>query len=128
MSVADAKNGKPWVLVVDDDRDVRETMTELLEDSGRRVACVENGKAALEFLQQHVGQVAVVLLDLMMPMMNGWEFRRAQLADPSVSKVPVVVITASNEDLAELGDVVILKKPIRFDDIVEKVQQYAPAW
>src|SRR3954470_23175677 len=91
-----AVNEKPddTVLVVDDDQDIREALCDLLADAGYRAASVANGKEALIYLKS--GELpCVILLDLMMPVMDGWEFRRQQQGDPRLSKIPVVVITAA---------------------------------
>ena len=86
--------GSSTILIVDDDCDVRRALTELLEDEGYAVAGAANGRAALDMIRGGV-RPALILLDLMMPGMNGWDFRNAQLRDPELSAVPVVIVTAS---------------------------------
>lgn len=81
------------VLIVDDDAAMREALCDTLELQGHQTNMVANGREALE----HLGRFAppcLILLDLMMPLMNGWEFREAQLKDPQISGIPVVVISA----------------------------------
>ena len=104
------------ILIVDDDTDVRRALTELLEDEGYAVAGAANGLAALNMMRGGV-RPSLILLDLMMPGMNGWDFRNAQLRDPELSDVPVVVVSASgfNQEAirTELGSIELVPKPIQ---------------
>jgi two-component system, chemotaxis family, chemotaxis protein CheY len=78
------------VLIVEDDSEFRELMGQLLTLEGFQSATVANGKEALEYLSR--GDMPdVILLDLIMPVMDGWEFRRRQQADPTLSRIPVIV-------------------------------------
>ncbi len=108
------------ILIVDDDDDIRQTLRDVLEDEGYAVVEAKNGQEALDQLRQ-AQKVCVVLLDLMMPVMDGWEFRQEQLSDPAISNVPVVVITASGRANGSLGGVDILRKPLRVETILEAV-------
>src|SRR4051794_32442195 len=86
------------VLLVEDDADLRETTAMLLECEGYQVCAVENGREALNQLLD--GPLpSVILLDMLMPVMNGWEFRAHQQRDPRLAAVPVVVVTASRDHL-----------------------------
>src|SRR5882672_11652695 len=87
------------VLVIDDDPDIRWTMAEVLEDWGYLVATAAHGKDALEQLQAGV-RPCLILLDLTMPVMNGYEFRAAQRANPEYAAIPTVVLSAAG-NLAE---------------------------
>ncbi|MFO0592796.1 MAG: response regulator [Polyangiaceae bacterium] len=81
------------VLVIDDDADIRESLQALLEAYGFSAAAADGGPAALAMLRE--GPIpSVILLDLMMPEMDGAEFRRHQLADPAIAGIPVIVISA----------------------------------
>lgn len=82
------------VLVVDDDHAIREMLMEALEDAGYHVMSAENGHQALTQLRQVSTLPDVILLDLMMPMMTGWEFRKAQQADAQLAAIPVIVLSA----------------------------------
>ena len=84
------------VVVVEDDVDIRELVVELLADSGFETVGFADGRAALEDLRRPGALPAVVLLDLEMPGMTGWEFRREQLRDPLLAHVPVVVASGAD--------------------------------
>lgn len=107
-------DGERCVLVVEDDADVREALSWILEDAGYRVLLAENGRVALEVLRGAV-RPRVILLDLMMPVMDGWQFRAAQRADPAIADIPVICITAhpdAEATSAELAARVWLRKPL----------------
>lgn len=83
------------ILIVDDDNDVRSALSELLEEEGFSVQGAPNGREALARLRAGGVHPAVILLDLMMPGMDGWDFRSEQMRDPNLAAVPVVVVSAS---------------------------------
>ncbi|HEX7622759.1 MAG TPA: response regulator [Anaeromyxobacteraceae bacterium] len=85
------------VMVVEDDRDLRENMSELLEDEGYKPLCAENGLEALYFLRAQQVLPDVILLDLMMPVMSGWQFREQQLQDARLSSIPVIIVSAMDD-------------------------------
>lgn len=84
------------VLIVEDDRDIRETIAELIAEFGYRALTAEHGQQALEVLRTTAEPPCVILLDLSMPIMDGYKFRTAQLADPAIASVPVIIMTADN--------------------------------
>ena len=112
------------VLIVEDDADLREMMAQLLTLEGFQAATVSNGREALEYLEdRHTPEV--ILLDLMMPVMDGWEFRRRQREDPDLWKVPVIVLSALDQGRAGgLEPVAFLKKPLDFDRLLQLVRSY----
>ena len=112
------------VLIVEDDEDVRDMLTQLLLFEGCRTIAVANGREALEYL--HDGELpTVILLDLMMPVMDGWEFRRRQQADPTLANLPVIVLSAADQTRASAADAaVFLKKPVDFDRLIHLVRDY----
>lgn len=112
------------ILIVEDDADLREMMAQLLTLEGYRAETVANGRDALEYL--HRGDPPdLILLDLMMPIMDGWEFRRRQREDPALANVPVVVLSALDQTrAADLGGTAFLKKPLDFDRLLDLVRQH----
>ncbi len=114
------------LLLVEDDAELRQSLCDLLQDAGFEVECAENGRVALTYLEDSVAP-CVVLLDLMMPVMNGWEFREAQSRNEKISGIPVVILTADGRaDLkAEtLGAVGYLRKPIQVDRLLGLLAQF----
>jgi CheY-like chemotaxis protein len=117
-----------YVLVVDDDEDLRRTVTMVLADEGYHVVEAANGEEALSRL--HDGPLPdLILLDLMMPVMNGEQFRKAQRADPSLAGVPVVLMTAAGaravEPLLALGPSRVLHKPVGLEPLLATVNEIA---
>ncbi len=116
---------KVLVLVVDDDVDLRETIGDLLEDQGYVVQRASDGSEALELLRGASPPPSVILLDLMMPKMNGWEFRAAQLADALLASVPVIVMTASrNMEEHPIDASTVLLKPVRLPNLLEAIETH----
>ena len=114
----------PLVLVVEDDREQREAVCEMLELEGFGPVQAANGREALDYLQGSRAP-CLVLLDLEMPVMNGWEFRANQLADERLSRIPVVVVTANDEGLERCfpGLDGFLGKPLRFGKLVKVLER-----
>ena len=111
------------VLVVDDDAGFRELMRRVLEREGYTVTEAGNGRAGLAQLREHLA--GVILLDLMMPVMDGWEFRRVQQADPLLASVPTIVLSALDQTRAvDLKPAAFLKKPLDFDRLLQLVRDY----
>jgi CheY-like chemotaxis protein len=112
------------VLIVEDDVELRDMMAQLLTLEGFVATTVANGREALEYLRRG-DRPDIILLDLMMPVMDGWEFRRKQQSDPALATVPVVVLSAlDHRRAAEVDAVAFLKKPLDFDRLLELVRQY----
>lgn len=117
------------VLVVDDDPYIREALAEVLEDEGYPVATAADGEEALERLAGAPAP-ALILLDLRMPGMSGWELRRRLLADPSLAGIPVVLLSADSrleEAQAVLGAAGSLRKPPSLEDLLAAVGRFALA-
>lgn len=115
------------VLVVDDDTDIRETIEEVLADNDFPAIGAENGAVALERLRSDVEPPCVILLDMMMPVMDGGTFRLAQQNDPTLSDIPVVVLTAhaSGERSArELHVAGFLRKPVDLQTLLDVIRRY----
>jgi CheY-like chemotaxis protein len=112
------------VLIVEDDADLRDMMAQLLSLEGFNAASVSNGREALEYLHNGA-RPDVILLDLMMPVMDGWEFRRRQQADPAMADVPVIVLSALDQSrAADVNASAFLKKPLDFDRLLTLVRTY----
>jgi CheY-like chemotaxis protein len=116
------------VMVVDDDQDLRDSICDVLSDAGHATVAFGDPLDGLEYLAAGAPRPALILLDLMMPLMNGVEFRRHQLTDPALAQIPVVLLTAdANPDArcSELGARGCLKKPLRVVALLETAQRYA---
>lgn len=114
------------VLVVDDDQDIREIVSEVLSLRGYDVAVATDGRQALQWLAGG-GRACIILLDLMMPDMNGWEFREAQLRDPELADIPVVVLSGVGNPPAyaeALAADQILPKPVDLTGLTEAVARF----
>jgi two-component system, OmpR family, response regulator CpxR len=115
------------VLVVDDDKEIRETLIEVLEDAGYKAVGAADGNEALAQLRDPDDRWCVVLLDLMMPNMDGRTFRAHQLQDPVLSPIPVVIVSAMTdveEAAEELGVAAHVTKPIPLEDLVQIVDRF----
>ena len=117
----------PSVLLVDDDVDIRQALAEVLADEGFTVHAAENGRVALDWLRNNGSngsRPCVVLLDLMMPVMDGRSFLAARDADPSLSAIPVLVISAETgcRELAAWPSVRgVFPKPLALDGLLEAI-------
>ena len=125
----ETNDGTPTDLVVEDDFDLRDALVPILEYEGHRVVSAANGKEALDRLHA-MPPPSLILLDLMMPVMNGEEFRAEQLRDPVLASIPVVVLSAhpsAEERAAHLGAAGCLKKPFDIEDLLEHVRRSSNA-
>ncbi len=109
------------VLIVEDDEDVRDFMDVLLRASGYETMTAANGAIGLEMMRHR--RPCVVLLDLMMPVMDGWTFRARQLADPELAPVPVICVTAAIDprEVRSRLHIPCLAKPIDFNRLLDEV-------
>ena len=114
----------PWILIVDDDEDIRDTIRSLLQLRGYTVDTAPDGQAGLERMRAGAPP-ALVILDFMMPRMNGEEFRVAQLGDPALSAVPVVLLTGAGEAASGSGPPVErIAKPIDLQALFDTVARF----
>jgi CheY-like chemotaxis protein len=112
------------ILVVDDDQDIRDSLREVLEDEGYEVACVANGREALDYLKAAPTKPCVILLDLMMPVMDGWQFRKEQKQDPDIAAIPLVVITATGKRQVLIDAADLVMKPLDLNRLFETIERY----
>ena len=114
------------VLIVDDDSAVRAALKELFETEGYTVVLAANGRAALKRLMEGF-RPSVVLLDLMMPVMDGWDFRTEQLKDPALKDIPVFILTAAGfSDVtirAQFGSIPFVPKPPPHEELLALVRR-----
>jgi CheY-like chemotaxis protein len=109
------------VLIIEDEQDIREAMAEALADEGYEVSQAKNGMDGLR--RAHEEHPSVILLDLMMPVMDGWQFRAAQRDDPEIAGVPVVIVSAAPSK--GLQAAAYLHKPFELLDLLSVVEQQA---
>lgn len=112
---------KKVLLIIDDDESIRETLQQVLEIEGFDVLAAAEGKTGLEVLKLNKEKIGVVLLDLMMPEMNGWQFLEVQQNDPEISAIPVIVITAFPNESGSIRPSAILKKPLDPESLIERI-------
>ncbi len=105
------------ILIVEDDHLIREAIAEALGEEGFEVVEAANGREALEKL--HARHASLVLLDLMMPVMDGWQFREAQLHDPEIANIPVVVLSAVKDESVPASR--HFTKPCDLDELLDTV-------
>ncbi len=112
------------VLIIEDDDDIRTDVVDILRDEGYDVVSATNGREALGLLQS-IAPPCLILLDLMMPVMSGWDFRAAQLENPTLSSIPTVVVSAAQQhQLERLRPQGVLAKPFSVDDLLAVVDKH----
>jgi CheY-like chemotaxis protein len=122
--MVDGKNER-LVLIVDDDNDIREVLGEVLAEAGYEVVGAKDGADALRVLRESATLPCIILLDLMMPVMNGYEFRTAQKNDAQLCAIPVILLSAGVRPDADALDVAaILPKPVKIPALLEAVDRY----
>lgn len=115
------------VLVVDDDKSVCDIISGELGGQGYSTVVAGNGREALDYLKTCASRPGLILLDLMMPVMTGWEFRKAQQSDPSLADIPVAIITGMpgmEKKAAAIGAVDVLGKPSRVEALTALVSRF----
>ena len=112
------------VLVVDDDADIRELLRVALKTEGYSVAAVDNGREALNHLRSHA-DTCIILLDLMLPIMDGTHFRTAQLHDRSLAWIPMILMSGAPDPdrrARELGARRLVRKPLDLDEVKQALR------
>jgi CheY-like chemotaxis protein len=115
------------ILVVEDDTSIRELLVELLESEGYTVASAVNGLEGLKYLQSQAVP-DLILIDLMMPVMDGYSFRTEQLKNKDWSKIPTVVMSAeanAKEKMKNFNITAFLSKPVELEVILKTVASYS---
>jgi two-component system, chemotaxis family, chemotaxis protein CheY len=110
------------VLLVEDDRDIRDCMIEFLQFEGYEVLVACNGQEALDLLKEQKEMPIAILLDLMMPVMDGFKFAEERKKIPKLAEVPVILMTANSNAEAHMvttGAKALLRKPVDIDDVAK---------
>jgi CheY-like chemotaxis protein len=112
------------ILVIDDDAEIRQALIDVLEDEDYVVRAAANGKEALDLVTAG-HQPDVILLDVMMPVMDGWHFLSARLGHPSLVEVPIIIISAGSDaetEARKVGACQVLKKPLHVGDLIQHIE------
>jgi two-component system chemotaxis response regulator CheY len=111
-------------LLVEDDDDFREGLADILRSEGYSVRCAANGLEALDYLKAAEQAPNVILLDLMMPVMDGWDFRQRMLAEASLADIPVILLSAMRDlpTAASLQAAGTLHKPVELGQLLQMVE------
>jgi CheY-like chemotaxis protein len=120
--MVDRRSGSGGVLVVDDDEALRESIVELLREEGYRAAGVSNGREALDFLDRESPRL--ILLDLAMPVMDGWQFLAARENKPAAREAAVVLLSGMAFIRDAPGVAGFITKPIRTDSVLDYVRRF----
>jgi CheY-like chemotaxis protein len=118
---------KKLIMVVEDDQAIRDNLRELLETEGYDVVTAGNGAEALDLLDTPAAKPGLILLDLMMPGMDGYEFRSEQEKNPAISDIPVLVMTADGhieEKSSRVKAKSFVRKPISIDRLLELISEH----
>ena len=111
------------IMIVDDDDGIREALKAALEYEGYKVCTAENGQVALDLLNQGA-QPCLIVLDLMMPVMDGWTFAAKLAASTELSNIPIVVISALGDQAQQIQAKQIFKKPVNLKNLFEVIKQW----
>lgn len=123
MGLGQAEN---HVFLIEDDQDIRSSIIEVLEDEGIPIQWAANGAEAMEKLLAAESKPALILLDLRLPIKDGFQFRSEQMSNPRLADIPVVVISADGkleEKTEHLGISGLLKKPVDIEQLVSTVRK-----
>ncbi len=111
------------ILLVEDDLSIRELLVEIFENEGYQVSSSLNGLEGIKSLQTETPDL--IVMDIMMPVMDGYAFRKEMLADPKSSSIPLLALSAQTQSIEKLADYGItnfIKKPLELDELLEAVR------
>lgn len=113
------------ILVVEDDAIIRDLMHQVLRFEGYEVDLAENGRVALNFLEAlNHPRPCVIILDLMMPVMNGWELLEALRSKSEIAQIPVIVVTAFDEKMHQFtGATEVFRKPVNMEQLLNSIDR-----
>lgn len=114
------------VFLIEDDQDIRSSIIEVLEDEGIPIDWATNGEEAMEKLLASKSKPSLILLDLRLPIKDGFQFRSEQLSNPRLADIPVVVISADGkleEKTMAMGIKGLLRKPVDIEQLVNTVRK-----
>lgn len=114
-----------FIYVIEDDEAIRESMIELLQSEGYRVLSASNGQVAIDYLSQAITLPDLILLDLMMPIKDGFQFCEEKALDPRIAHIPMIIMSADGHieekrKRAKVRD--YLKKPVDIDEVLRVVK------
>jgi two-component system, chemotaxis family, chemotaxis protein CheY len=117
------------VLIIDDNDEIRILLKTLLTRAGFKVETAEDGQAGLDYLASCTELPDVILLDLIMPRMDGYKFREIQVQDERMGRIPVIVMTANQmqDGSKNLNGLEYLRKPIQIEDLITSIRKAGPA-
>jgi CheY-like chemotaxis protein len=116
-----------FVMVIDDDADLRDTIIDVLEDQQYSVVGASNGREALDLLHGRSNRPCVILLDLMMPVMDGKAFHAELMKEPGLNHIPVIILSAHADIDRMLVDTSVqakLRKPVAIQPLLALVDQH----
>src|SRR5215471_17553696 len=114
------------ILIVEDDLDVSRLLAEILEAEGYRTAIAANGREALDQLRKNSHYPDLILLDMMMPVMDGWKFREEQRKLPALASIPVLTVTADGDARGKAASIQAagyVSKPLQIDGLLDEVER-----
>lgn len=116
------------MLLVDDDRDSSEALSDFLSTEGFEIQCAVNGQEVLGLLANHQYRPELILLDLAMPVLDGWGFLAERRKDPQLADIPVVIVTSSpdaTQKAKQAGAVAVLRKPVDPQTLLRIIDHFA---
>lgn len=112
-------------MIVEDDEAIRESLRTALELEGYETVTASNGLEAIQWLRLHSDKPDLILLDLMMPIMDGWDFDKAMSEAPDTDQIPVIVVTAFSGELLSIKHAKkVIRKPVNLELLIEAVAEH----